>query len=106
MAKQSPFGESNNITSFAGLLSLGLPLGVRKGDLYKIAVRQITSAEPQPVIIIQARASAKAAEEFTWRRSLGAFQLNIPVSTKQALLEEESIGKGRGGPRCSRCREP
>jgi hypothetical protein len=82
-----PQGSTVN---FAGLLSLGLPLGVRKGDLYKIAVRQITSAEPQPVIIIQARASAKAAEEFTWRRSLGAFQLNIPVSTKQALLEEES----------------
>jgi hypothetical protein len=82
-----PQGSTVN---FAGLLSLGLPGGVRKGDQYKVAVRQITSAASAPVIEIEARAAARAAQEFTWRRSLGAFQLNIPVETKQTLLEGES----------------
>ncbi len=81
-----PQGSTVN---FAGLLSLSFPATVHKGDRYDITIRQITSEEFDP-IIIEVRASSKQPEaSFTWRRTLGTFQLAIPVGTKAGLLQSE-----------------
>ena len=104
--------------NFASLLTIDLPDTVKKGQVYNIAVRQITSAagagrigvnrdggnqpgKTQPARRRTAAAQAEpAAQEGTfatkggfidifWRRVLGKFQLTIPVSTKQELLAPE-----------------
>ena len=81
--------------NFAGLLSVDLAPSVRFGDKYDVLVRQITSAEHQQVVIQIARGKGAQKhrkddnQSFTWRRTLGTFQLSIPVSTKKVLLEPE-----------------
>ncbi|MFY9972135.1 MAG: hypothetical protein WAK41_22280 [Roseiarcus sp.] len=85
--------------NFAGLLSLQLPAGVKKGDKYEVVVRQITSNDyTEPVIQIQEarkrtrRAQAQAAappNQYAWRHTSGIFRLTIPVDTKTDLIERE-----------------
>jgi hypothetical protein len=60
-----PLGRTRNIPS---LLTLELPEGVRRGQLFKVVVHQV-SGRP--------------------RHILGTVQLNIPVSDKSVLLEPE-----------------
>lgn len=88
----------------ASLLTIDLPAGIKDGDLYKIVVRQLTDARsalrsqtppPVPRIAI-AKAQAKLTLEnrsraklLEWRRVLGAFQVNLKISTKQKLLPPE-----------------
>lgn len=78
----------------AGLLTVDLPPGVRRGDLYSLVMRQVTGAsafrgrgdggvERQPASL------PDAAAMLAWRRVLGGFQLNIPISTKEQLLLPE-----------------
>ena len=78
--------------NFAGLLSLSFPPTVHKGDQYDVTVRQITSEEFDP-IIIEARTGGTPQQQpdgsFTWRRTMGTFQLTIPVGTKASLRETE-----------------
>jgi hypothetical protein len=76
-----PQGGGNN---FAGLLTVDLPATVRKGQAYTIVVRQVTS-DTGARQDVDRNAAVAAAE----RRVLGAFQLTIPVSTEEALLEPE-----------------
>jgi hypothetical protein len=91
----------------AGLLTIGLPPSVRKGDAYRIIVRQLSDARaaslppppPPPQLAARARGQARAkaaavagavAEKFFWwRRASGAFQFNLVISTKQRLLLSE-----------------
>ncbi len=83
--------------NYAGLLSVELPATVRKGQVFTIVVRQVTNAfgkpiEPPPQIAARRKAKAAAVvapAEIEWRRVLGAFQLTIPVKTKEVLLERE-----------------
>jgi hypothetical protein len=85
----------------AGLLTVDLPAGIKKGDRYDIAFRQITDASitaPPPPPPIQrgaaaaAVADASAGTTYTWRQTLGAFQVSIVISTKeQLLLPEERL---------------
>jgi hypothetical protein len=77
--------------SFAGLLTIDLPAGIKKGQAYAIVVRQITSVVPDSGIIINsARLSAEAARPPSrWRRTTGAFKLTVNVSTKGDLLAPE-----------------
>ncbi len=85
--------------NFAGLLSVQLPAGVKKGDKYEIVVRQITSDDyTTPVIQIQQvptrarRAQTQVApppNQYAWRHTSGIFKLTIPVDTKSDLLERE-----------------
>jgi hypothetical protein len=78
--------------NFAGLLSLSFPPTVHKGDQYDVTVRQITSEEFDP-IVIEARTGGTPQQRpdgsFTWRRTMGTFQLTIPVGTKASLRESE-----------------
>jgi hypothetical protein len=85
----------------AGLLSIDLPSGIRKGDVYSIAVRQITDATaralppppPPPRLaghLLSAAAAAVATPKLMrWRRVAGAFQFVLTISTKERLLLSE-----------------
>jgi hypothetical protein len=91
----------------AGLLTVTLPPGVRRGDVYKIVVRQVTEATKFLTgyerlnqaeggkIGLHAAAKKKAQAKrlppstLVWRRVLGSFQIDIPISTKEELLLPE-----------------
>jgi hypothetical protein len=80
-------------TNFAGLMSIGLPAGIKRGQLYGVVVRQLTNAaaevtQPPPEIELAARSDR---QQIHWRRVLGTFQINIPVSTKELMLETEEL---------------
>ena len=79
----------------AGLLTVNLPPGVKRGDLYTIVVRQVTDGvtylnairaetiEPGAHWIKAAQAVAvRMPPVLSWRRVLGAFQINITIATK------------------------
>lgn len=87
---------------FAGLLSVDLPPGLKREQVFTITVRQVTNAHSRGVAPrqIEARGRDKGARRegvgsaisrasFAWRRVLGAFQLSIPVREKGALLAAE-----------------
>jgi hypothetical protein len=96
-----------NTGLLAGLLTVDLPPGVRRGDVYTIVVRQITEAfrfiklgdatkkrrAGRPVVAPAPERKAFFAQQPTavqvWRRVLGAFQVQIAISTKQDLLPPE-----------------
>jgi|GEM_PF-1244554 len=76
--------------NYAGLLSVDLPVGVQKGQVFKVVVRQVTNAfATKPPIIFIAASSTVNEDLIQWRRVLGAFQLNIPVRTRGVLLDRE-----------------
>jgi len=94
-----PIPPGGNV-GYAGLLSVDLPDNLPRGDVYTIAVRQITNAfgkatpppPPPPAIRTSRRTRAAIAvrgADIRWRRVLGAFQLTIPVHSKQSLLLRE-----------------
>jgi hypothetical protein len=83
---------------YAGLLSLALPPTVRVGDMYTVAVRQLTLVSatiqppppppPQPKIALEARTAETIAQPktFSWRQVLGAFQYTVTVRPAKELL--------------------
>jgi hypothetical protein len=78
--------------SYAALLTLNLPAGIHKGEIYTAIVRQITSvAAPSRRSDSSIKAVERAAINTTryYRRTTGVFKLTIPVSTKALLLEPE-----------------
>jgi hypothetical protein len=97
--------------NFAGLLTVSLPEGIHKGQVFDVTIRQVTSSlgrvptQQQQINVAAAatkgRGKAAAAggsqavsvkggpSEFFWRRTLGCFHLRVPVSTKQHLLPGE-----------------
>jgi hypothetical protein len=64
--------------NYAGLLSIQLPLGVRRGQEFTIVVRQITSE-------LGNKREGSARDRYIY----GTFQISIPVSTKTAMLVPE-----------------
>jgi len=82
--------------TFAGLLTVDLPLGVKAGREFNIVVRRIAT-QTVTQIIIQKRANQKQARKEdaadnttkTWRYVTGAFQIKIPVTTEDLLLPSE-----------------
>lgn len=91
--------------NFAGLLTLDLPTTITNGQQFNILLRRVATrqaAPPPPPIQIQAKrrsrpatkpapesATATAAMQQTWRQVTGAFQVRIPVTTKQVMLAPE-----------------
>jgi hypothetical protein len=88
----------------AGLLSIDLPAGIKKGDSYSILVRQLTGASaflppppPPPPPVPQLRATGTGTQvllvnppnEAIWQRVAGAFTFTINISTQQKLLLPE-----------------
>jgi len=88
-----PPGSSVN---YAGLLSVEMPAKINKGQAFSIVVRQITNAygkrpapSPPPSAIAVRAKKAATQDVIEWRRVFGAFQLTIPVKTKDVLLVAE-----------------
>lgn len=83
-----PYADGKN---FAGLLTVDLPLGVKKGQEFNIVVRRVATAKIDPVVI-QARSQGAAPARRpapNWRYVTGAFQVRIPVMTEEAMLWTE-----------------
>jgi hypothetical protein len=89
---------------YAGLLSVNLPATVGRGDMYTVAVRQLTLVSatieppppppPQPQIALQAKPALATTqrESFSWRQVLGAFQYTLTVTpSDQVLYPEERL---------------
>jgi hypothetical protein len=90
--------------NFAGLLTISLPKGIRKGEVYDVTIRQVTSTVGRaPASRVNRRIEGlainastntasvgKGVGEIRWRRTLGCFHLRIPVSTKHELLRSEA----------------
>ncbi len=80
--------------NYAGLLTVDLPDGLRRGQLFKIVVRQVTNAvgtpqRGQPPVIAARAKEASQSRQIHWRRVRGSFQISIPVGTAEYLLESE-----------------
>jgi hypothetical protein len=77
----------------AGLLSVQLPGGVRRGDAYDIVVRQLTEATAHVKRLGAERATAEVGSAVTgnlvWRRLVGTFQVALAIKVKQELLYPE-----------------
>jgi hypothetical protein len=82
----------------AGLLTVNLSAGVRRGQIFNVAVRQITEAVSrviQPGGIaggggLQVRASHVGPHRvYDWRRFLGGFEFTLTIRTKAELLYGE-----------------
>jgi hypothetical protein len=76
----------------AGLLTVDLPAGIKKGAQYAITVRQLTYAalniEPVPEVA-EDNEQAILLSRFAWQRVDGAFQFIINVKTKDTILFNE-----------------
>jgi hypothetical protein len=82
--------------NFAGLLTVDLPPTVRRGEGYTIVVRQVTDAtmvpgNPNAPLTLSAPAGTgpHAVAVTRERLVLGSFQISIPVSIEEALLDSE-----------------
>jgi hypothetical protein len=83
-----PYADRIN---FAGLLTVDLPLGIRRGQEFNIVARRVATAKIDPVVI-QARSQGAATAPRPapdWRYVTGAFQVKIPVMTEEAMLGTE-----------------
>jgi hypothetical protein len=88
--------------NLAGLVTIELPAPVTHGHTYHVVVRQLTLAQaplihPPPPPRGRRQAAAAAGSEkrvTTFRRVVGSFQIDTPVTTKAALLgrEERNLG--------------
>ena len=80
---------------FAGLLSVNLPPKIKRGQGFNVVVRQITDAfGRREAVTPEARELGQVValvgtSEARWRKIIGAFELAIPIHTKEVLLEPE-----------------
>jgi hypothetical protein len=87
--------------NFAGLFTLDLPPGVRKGQEFNAIVRRIATRRFQPVLEAPIAFRNKpqprqlrdtqplAAQAINWRYVTGTFQVKIPIAEARALLPAE-----------------
>ena len=83
---------SGTSAHFAGLLSIGLPATIKRGETFHVVVRQLTNASSgiaAPPRIATTNVPPQGI--LRWRRVLGTFQVNIPVRTKEEMLENEEL---------------
>ena len=92
----------------AGLLSIDLPPTIRKGEQFSLLVRQVTNTfgffhKPSTGVAVRIDAATDVGvapdvsmigrfnekQVFFYRKVLGAFQLTMPVHTKELLVAEE-----------------
>jgi hypothetical protein len=74
--------------SFAGLLTVDLPIGVKKGQEFRVVIRRITTKNVRGFTGNQeARASNLKLRSI--RCITGAFEVKIPVTTEDILLRPE-----------------
>ena len=82
-----PTGSPINHT---GLITVDLPPGIKKGQKFEILMRQFTPTGRQVVTERQVFTEVGAVSKpLNWRRVVGTFQISIPVTTKELMLESE-----------------
>jgi hypothetical protein len=88
-----PQGSGANL---AGLLTVDLPQTVRKGEAYTVVVRQVTDERNVPVFNLDnavqgvtKSTGANSVASVLRRLVLGSFQISIPVTIEEELLESE-----------------
>lgn len=75
-------------SNYAGMLWVDLPETVKKGQVFTMVARQVTGGARRTVVTHgDAAASSVLVRE---RRILGAFQITMPVSVKEEMLEHEA----------------
>jgi hypothetical protein len=81
----------------AGLLTVNLGTDLHRGQIFNIAVRQITEAAAYTITTgggggIHVRAAVNRGSVYRWRLLLGAFQFTLTMRTKaELLLNEERL---------------
>ncbi|MFI5138082.1 MAG: hypothetical protein ACHQIM_09655 [Sphingobacteriales bacterium] len=79
--------------NFAGLLTIDLPATVKKGQFFKVIVRQLTAASGRlivPVPVPQLKSpAAEIIPVIKWKKVTGSFQVSIPVTVKELMLGNE-----------------
>jgi hypothetical protein len=97
-----PIPPANNV-NFAGLLTIDLPTTIKNGQEFNIVVRRVSTRQappPPPPIQIEARKAGTDPQQppppgqgpdvqKSWRQITGAFQVRIPVTTKDIMLPPE-----------------
>lgn len=72
-----PLADGN----FPGMLTVDLPEGVEKGQVFKIIIRQVAGEQR-----LTAVTHTPEASQYGWRHIVGSFQLTIPVREKADIL--------------------
>jgi hypothetical protein len=67
-----------------GMLTVDMPAGIEKGQVFKVVIRQVTSAPGRGKDLRKVDAQTASP-----RRIVGSFQLTIPVSIKADMLPDE-----------------
>ena len=80
-----PRGEGSN---FPAMLTIDLPAGVKKGQVFTVVVHQVTNAVRREILT---HAHEPGASLFSHRRVHGSFQITIPVTTKENMLVHEEV---------------
>lgn len=81
--------------TFAGLFTVDLPAGVKRGQEFNILVRRLATKQIETVVIQNVPGAASGAipsapvTAQSWRYVTGAFQVKIPVQTEATLLGPE-----------------
>ena len=80
-----------SIPRYVGLLTAGLPAGIKKGQEFEVVVRQLTTRSfgRETLADEVAAPSVAVAKGLSWQRVLGSFKLTIPIGTKSSLLGTE-----------------
>ncbi|MBV8214498.1 MAG: hypothetical protein JOZ08_14890 [Verrucomicrobia bacterium] len=74
---------------FAGLLTVDLPRGITRGQLFRITVRRLTTGTIPIRDEINTVAYSTNGKYAKWRYVTGAFQVTIPVTTEEAMLPSD-----------------
>src|SRR6185503_9166182 len=80
-----PGGEGSN---FPAMLTIDLPAGVKKGQVFTVVVHQVTNAVRREILT---HAIEPGASLISHRRIHGSFQITIPVTAKENMLAHEEI---------------
>lgn len=79
-----PFTDGN----FPGMLTVDLPEGIAKGQVFNIVVRQVTGEQP-PIVVTHRLMHRVETPQPSLRRIVGSFQLTIPVREKGDILPKQ-----------------
>jgi hypothetical protein len=81
----------------AGLLTIDLPPGVKRGQRFTVIVRQLThigrlpnGTEPADTQDALERLASQGNRVLVWEHVIGAFQVTIPISSRVLLLDDET----------------
>ena len=83
---------ASGAANLAGLFTVDLPADIHDGQQFAVVVKQLTGAGTGSDVtnrIVGLATEAAGTRRSTWRRVSGVFNLDIPISTKHALLANE-----------------